>query len=115
MLITSESYDVFSSSLSLGLSEIKICEIIYQAHCIPLLSTQETAEKIQVKYVETSAKTGDNVEVMFETLVQGIMEGGGGTQDSSGAAAAGGDIIKVSAVTQKTSTRKRGCCARKTN
>jgi hypothetical protein len=82
-----------------------------------LLSIQETAEKIQVKYVETSAKMGDTVETMFATLVQGILEGGGGdSQDISGAAVAGGDIIKVSAATHKAAPRKRGgCCAKKTN
>ena len=75
---------------------------------------QETAERIQVKYVEASAKSGDNVEKMFETLIRNILEGGGGTQDTSGgAAASGGDIIKVSAVGQKTSPRKKGCCAKK--
>ena len=82
------------------------------------MSLQEIAsDKIHVKYIETSAKSGDSVEAMFETLVQVIMEGGGGgAQDSSGAMAAGGDIIKVSAATQKTSSRKRGgCCGSKTN
>lgn len=80
------------------------------------MSLQEIAsDKIHVKYIETSAKSGDNVEAMFETLVQVIMEGGG-AQDSSGAMAAGGDIIKVSAATQKTPSRKRGgCCGNKTN
>lgn len=73
---------------------------------------QEIAEKIQVKYVETSAKSGNNVETMFKTLVQGILEGGG-TEDSRGGAAAGGDIIKVSAATQKDSPKKKGCCAKK--
>ena len=76
---------------------------------------QETAEKIQVKYVETSAKSGENVEKMFEILVRGILEGGGGSQATGGGAAEGGDIIKVSAVSHKSSTRKKGCCARKTN
>ena len=79
------------------------------------MSLQEIAsDKIHVKYIETSAKSGENVEAMFETLVQVIMEGGG-AQDSSGAMA-GGDIIKVSAATQKTPSRKRGgCCGNKTN
>ena len=64
--------------------------------------------------METSAKSGDNVEKMFETLIRGILEGGGGgTQASGGAAAAGGDIIKVSALGQKGSPRKKGCCAKK--
>ena len=66
-----------------------------------------------MKYVETSAKSGENVEKMFETLVRSILEGGGGNQDANGGGATG-DIIRVRAsVTQKgENVKKKKCCSR---
>lgn len=76
-------------------------------------AAEETAEKIQVKYFETSAKSGENVEKIFETLVQDILEGA--TEDTRGGASGGSDIIKVSAATQKASPKKKKCCGSKSN
>lgn len=75
---------------------------------------QETSERIQIKYMETSAKSGENVEKLFESLVVNILENGGASgQGGSGGVDGGSGIIRVRAsLTKDDNVKKKKCCSK---
>ena len=79
-----------------------------EKHQITRVEAEKYAQKLGVRYFETSAKTGQNIEAVFEEIVKQIYD----TLDLSDVEMYLTDAKQGFIVLKDTESRKKGCCER---
>lgn len=79
-----------------------------EKHQITRVEAEEYAQKLGVRYFETSAKTGQNIEAVFEEIVKQIYD----TLDLSDVEMYFTDAQQGFIVLTDTDSRKKSCCER---
>ena len=79
-----------------------------ERHQITRVEAEEYAQKLGVRFFETSAKTGQNIEAVFEEIVKQIYD----TLDLSDVEMYFTDAKRGFIVLTDTDSRKKGCCER---
>jgi len=93
-----------SSDIVIGLAGNK-CDLEEKRE-VPIEESRSYAQENRCLFYETSAKTGENVQNIFQHIAMKLPKTGAGP-GAAGGAAAGGDAIEFFAADEE---RKKGCC-----